>query len=76
MGSTQRINYNRSLNSDNNAGVFVGSNGEYSRAILRPSEIWIRPGFTDGRKGLSSLISTIIIEQNMKPDVSVRTTTH
>jgi len=30
MGSTHRINYSRSLNSDNNAGVFVGSNGLFS----------------------------------------------
>lgn len=68
MGSTHRINYSKSLDSDNNAGVFVGSNGEYSREIAKPSEIWIRPGVTDGRKGLSSLIAMIIIEQNMKPD--------
>ena len=68
MGSQQRINYSKSLNSDTNAGVFVGSTGEYSRAIAKPSEIWIRPGVTDGRKGLSLLISMIIIEQNMKPD--------
>jgi len=68
MGSTHRINYSKSLNSDNGAGVFVGSNGEYSRSIAKPSEIWIRPDVTDGRKGLPSLISMIIIEQNMKPD--------
>ena len=69
MGSQQhRINYSKSLNSDTNAGVFVGSSGEYSRTIAKPSEIWIRPGATDGRKGLSSLIAMIIIDQNMKPD--------
>ena len=69
MGSQQhRINYSKSLNSDTNAGVFVGSSGEYSRTIPKPSAIWIRPGVTDGRKGLSSLIALIIIEQNMKPD--------
>ena len=33
MGSQQRITYSKSLNSDTNAGVFVGSNGEYSRVI-------------------------------------------
>lgn len=68
MGSTHRINYSKFFDSDNTAGVFVGNNDEYSRAIARLSEIWIRPGVTDDRKGLSSLISMIIIEQNMKPD--------
>ena len=44
MGSTHRITYSKSPNSDNGAGVFVCSNG------------------------LFSLISMIIIEQNMKLD--------
>ena len=56
MGSQQhRINYSKSLNSDCNAGVFVGSNGEYSRAITKPTEIWIRPGATENVEKLQML---------------------
>jgi len=58
MGSTHRINYSRSLNSDNNAGVFVGSNGLFSlismifvEQNMKPNDGRLKMVLSDGGSG-------------------------